>query len=101
VTFLYAPVPVLQVPTYLLQRKLQLAQEHEARMAAKAAAAIPAGAHPSSLGRSLQRMTSPQEASEVSAGVAGIWTAQICSARAQSHKALRASPSPKRCYGQP
>jgi hypothetical protein len=31
------------VPTYLLERKLQLAQEHEARMAAKAAAAIPAG----------------------------------------------------------
>lgn len=34
-----------QVPTYLLERKLQLAQEHEARMAAKAAAAIPAGVH--------------------------------------------------------
>lgn len=38
-------VCVLQVPTYLLERKLQLAQEHEARMAAKAAAAIPAGEH--------------------------------------------------------
>lgn len=33
-----------QVPTYLLERKLQLAQEHEALMAAKAAAAIPPGA---------------------------------------------------------
>lgn len=32
-----------QVPTYLLERKLQLAQEHEALMAAKAAAAIPPG----------------------------------------------------------
>lgn len=31
------------MPTYLLERKLQLAQEHEARMAAKAAAALPAG----------------------------------------------------------
>jgi hypothetical protein len=33
-----------QVPAYLLERKMQLAQEHEALMAAKAAAAIPPGA---------------------------------------------------------
>lgn len=34
---------VPQVPTYLLERKLQMAQEYEARLAAKAAAAIPPG----------------------------------------------------------
>lgn len=40
---MWCAVSCAQVPTYLLERKLQLAAEHEARMAAKAAAAIPPG----------------------------------------------------------